>query len=198
MEAKDRKVIDNCAEKVHEIIFGISTDYTNLEHFLELRGIDVRYIDSENIDGYLRWDNNTNCPVIAVSIVNEAPVRRRFTMAHELGHLILDYKWKFNISFDQVKNEGLKLGQKEVLNVLSYRGKDNYTQEERQKEEKANEFAAAFLIPNNKLRPMILKAIEKNQDGASLVNDTAITFCTSTETAKIRLKNYLAFDIMSK
>lgn len=187
--AKNRREIDNLAEQVHQEVFGGNTDYANLEHFLELRGIDVRYVDSEEIDGYLRWDSESNCPVIAVSVINEAPVRRRFTMAHELGHLIMDWDWKIG----QNENKEEDLSKEDFLNIYAYRGKEDYTYEEQIQEAKANEFAAAFLIPETKLRPLVDRAEEINQSAESLVNEVAVDFKTSTATAQIRIINYLKY-----
>lgn len=200
IDKNKREEIDSLAEKAHRSVFGESTDYANLEYFLEHRGVDVRYVDSEKIDGYLRWDSESNCPVIAVSVTNEAPVRRRFTMAHELGHLILDWKWSFDSKYNQKEDNELKSNNQEFLNVFlpqqglaAYRGKDSYTMEEQPKEEQANEFAAAFLIPNSKLKKIVDNAAKNNQNGEDLVNYTAWKFCTSTMTAKYRLMNYLKY-----
>ena len=49
-----RQEIDSLAEQTHKYVFNKSTDYANLEHFLELRGVDVRYVNSKQINGYLR------------------------------------------------------------------------------------------------------------------------------------------------
>lgn len=190
MEIEERKEINEKAEQVHQVVFGGYTDYENLEHFLELRGIDVRYVDSEEIDGYLRWDRKANCPVIAVSVTNEAPVRRRFTMAHELGHLILDWDWEIEENNSE-KEENLS--KEDYLNIYAYRGKGYYTDEERKQEARANEFAAAFLIPVKKLEPIIDRAEEINQSGESLVNEVAADFETSTATAQNRIVNYLKY-----
>lgn len=183
------KEIDNEAEKVHYAIFGESTDYENLEEYLEYQGIDIRYISSQDVDGYLRWDYNKNMPVIAVSITDNALVRQRFTMAHELGHLVLDLKWSPG-SNQYIAQKIQEEKNNEFLNVLSYRGKV-YTLEEK----KVDEFAGAFLIPKEKLKKLILEFYKKHTDDFKNVTDQLITeisqtFKVSSATASLRVKNY--------
>lgn len=179
---------DSQAERLNEIIFGDSTDYIDLEKFLKENGIDVRYISSDLIDGYLRWDKNKNKPVIVVSVTNNASVRMRFTMAHELAHLVLDYNWKPGEDNSEVEKT---LKDEDILSVLAYRNKANSTLEERKKERDADAFAAAFLIPKSKLEEMIDSTLKKNQTADELVEKVRTKFYVSKQTAYIRCMNVL-------
>lgn len=180
--------IDDKAQYSNEVIFSDETDYENLENHLENNGIDVRYINSNVLDGYLRWDQEVCKPVIVVSITGNVPARRRFTMAHELGHLVLDYHWVIGDDNSRVK-EGFK--DKNILSVLAYRGKASYTMEESQKETQANSFAASFLIPTEKLKPMVDYAINNHKNGNELIDDIVNKFKVSKATAVYRTKNFL-------
>lgn len=189
LDIETLKKIDKEAEEIHYAIFGESNDYENLEEYLEYQGIDIRYISSQDVDGYLRWDYNKNMPVIAVSITDNALVRQRFTMAHELGHLVLDWKW-IPGSNQYITQRMQKARNNEFLNVLSYRGKV-YTVEE----QKVDEFAGAFLIPKKKLKELILEFYKKHIDDFRYVIDQLIieiskTFKVSSATASLRVKNY--------
>lgn len=189
LDIETLKKIDKEAEEIHYAIFGESNDYENLEEYLEYQGIDIRYISSQDVDGYLRWDYNKNMPVIAVSITDNALVRQRFTMAHELGHLVLDWKW-IPGSNQYITQRMQKARNNEFLNVLSYRGKV-YTVEE----QKVDEFAGAFLIPKKKLKKLILEFYKKHIDDFRYVIDQLIieiskTFKVSSATASLRVKNY--------
>ena len=83
--------IDDIAEKAQQAIFGQSTDSEELENYLEYQDIDVRWIVSDKVAGYLRWNRYKRCPVIAVSISGTNPEQQRYIMAHELGYLVLKY-----------------------------------------------------------------------------------------------------------
>lgn len=107
--------IDTIAEKTRQAIFGQSEDSEELENYLEYQDIDVRWIVSNKIAGYLRWDKYKRCPVIAVSISVTDPKQQRYVMAHELGYLVLKYNWKF---FDYEHNSKLKLDQPEFLHIM--------------------------------------------------------------------------------
>ncbi|MBI0110911.1 ImmA/IrrE family metallo-endopeptidase [Lactobacillus sp. W8093] len=192
LSVKKLKKIDRTAQKIHYDVFGTSDHYDDIENYLEYQGIDVRYIISEDIDGYLRWDDKKDCPVIAVSITGNAPVRQRFTMAHELGHLILNFGWRLGIDQNnaQIIN-GFKHSNKKFLNILSYRGKE-YTPEEQE----VDEFAGAFLIPTNKLSKLVNEFVSNDvKDPEQSANQLAVkvsqTFKVSLQTATLRLRNYL-------
>ena len=192
LSVKKLKSIDSTAQDARAKIFGDSLDNLNLENFLENMGIDVRYINSSEVDGYLRWDNEKGCPVIAVSVTGNAPVRQRFTMAHELGHLILDWKWKLGTNQDN-RDFIEKVSGRDFLNILSYRG-NTYTSDEQQ----VDEFAGAFLIPESKLKEMVYDFIAKHSsnidDYGQIANQLAVDvssfFNVSNSTARLRLKNF--------
>ncbi|MFD1454931.1 ImmA/IrrE family metallo-endopeptidase [Levilactobacillus lanxiensis] len=184
MDSSTRQTIDELAELLHKEIFAEHSDYRNVDSYLEAEGIDVKYILTEEFDGYLRWDGQSNRPVIAVSALN-VPVRQNFTKAHELGHLILHWKWLPDMT--QVELADFK--QDQVLEV-SYRGKADYTVQEQIRETQANEFAAAFLIPNYKLTETVELAAQAHDTLPQLVKRIAKTYFVAEMTAKIRLQNY--------
>lgn len=191
LSVEELKKIDDKAQKIHDEVFGELTDNENLEEYLEYQGIDVRYIDSSEIDGYSRWDNEKGCPVIAVSVNGNAKVRQRFTMAHELGHLILDWGWYPGVNQNSSKFVE-KVSGREFLNILSYRG-NKYTVNEQE----VDEFAGAFLIPGDKLKFLISEFLRQNKNknynelADKLALEISQTFKVSIATAKLRLKNYL-------
>ncbi|QYN53970.1 ImmA/IrrE family metallo-endopeptidase [Lactobacillus panisapium] len=177
---------DSQAEKLNKQIFGNSSDYIDLEEYLEKSGIDVRYISNDLIDGYLRWDKNMHKPVIVVSVTGNYPVRMRFTMAHELAHLVLDYNWVPGKNNTEVEK---KLKNEDILSVLAYRNKSNYTFEERKKETRADSFAASFLMPITQLKEIINDALKKDENADELVENVMKQFCVSRPAAYIRCQN---------
>lgn len=84
------------------------------------------------------------------------------------------------------KNE--LFNKKKVLNVTKYRGASNLTRKQKQEEQKANEFAAAFLMSAKQI-DQILK--EKNNDFEKTIDTMVSDLGVSPQAARIRLGNYL-------
>ena len=73
--------------------WGLGTDpIPNLVELLEERGIKVLAMDLGNIDGLTARVRRENGATLAVIVLNDEDwgERQRFTMAHELGHMVLD------------------------------------------------------------------------------------------------------------
>jgi Zn-dependent peptidase ImmA (M78 family) len=111
-------------------------------------------------------------PFIAYNL-SQSRKRRRFTIAHELGHYILHSKSK-SLFID--KN-----------NSVMYRNSESSTGEFL-KEREANAFAAALLMPI----PLIASEI-KDLDGDDIVEKLASKFNVSTQAMSFRLSN-LGYD----
>lgn len=189
MERSTRRTIDSIAELLHQIILADHTDYHNLDVYFSAQGINVKYLLTEEFDGYLRWDNDSQQPIIAVSALN-VPVRQNFTKAHELGHLVLHWKWLPGMSQEKLQT----FSEKQVLEV-SYRGKNHYTFEEQNRETQANEFAAAFLIPSYKLKQTLSAAAQAKEPLNQLIKRIANEYFVAEKTAEIRLKNYQELEV---
>ena len=62
----------------------------NLMELVEDNGIRIYEIEAtDEFDGISAWADDT--PIIAINLKNEC-VRRRFTIAHELGHIVLEFE----------------------------------------------------------------------------------------------------------
>lgn len=122
--------------------FEIEKVLVDLEQSVEDFGVQVFYSDMSNfptpsdISGFSRV-NETRVPEIVVN-GDQPEARRRFTIAHELGHIVLHWKWLNKI--------GQKLDRQHV--EILFR-KSNYDETETLKERQANEFAAELLAPLN-------------------------------------------------
>lgn len=112
----------------------------------------------DNMSGKINYDFSKNKYIIAVN-KNHHPNRQRFTVAHELGHYILNH------------------GNKEDT---LYRDKDGMYEPD---EIEANEFAAELLMPSGVLRHLIL------EQGIANVTTLAQKFWVSEQAMLFRLKN---------
>ena len=109
----------------------------------EALGIDIKYSDmfhlesKNDVSGYVHVVNGK--PEIVVN-GNDTEYRRRFTIAHELGHIFLHWAWLPDRKID------------ENLVEVSYRNNIYDTNEKQIKEYEADAFAAEFLAPISKVR----------------------------------------------
>lgn len=184
METQKRKLIDEIAENSRDLILS-SKDFSNerLEDALEAAGIDVKFFLDKDIDGFLKWDSKQKTPVIAVN-ANQSPTRQKFSMAHELGHLIIDWNW---IPYSE--NSKNRFNESKVLNVTLYRGA-NYSAEEKKEETIVNEFAAAFLMPDSLLQKIVQKLKAGESSYSEAVDELSRKTDVSVMAASYRLKNY--------
>lgn len=92
----------------------------------------------DSIDAYSLWSDD-NRPYIMLGTIKKSAVRRNFDLAHELGHLLLHYKAEFNMQ-----------------------DKEGY----RKLEDEANQFAAAFLLPEKNFITECEEIIKKSNPDA--------------------------------
>lgn len=170
-------------EQIREIIALIREVYPvlslerivdNIESGVESFGIQIKYSDmslldeGSNVSGYVLSQNNR--PLIVVN-GNDSEVRRRFTIAHELGHVFLHWGW--------LPGDTLS----ENIAEISYRNKSDYTEEERIKEREANQFAAEFLAPLDSVKEIVDSEIASDDE---IIQRIASKFKISPQSAAIR------------
>ncbi len=117
----DRKVEINKVAKFTRQKLGLSNDTNdNLLFLIEKSGVFIfEKPIGEEIDAYSLWTEKDR-PFIILGNLKRSAVRRNFDIAHELGHLLLHYK----VEFTSLNRKEHKMLEKE-----------------------ANQFAGAFLLP---------------------------------------------------
>lgn len=138
-----------------------------IDEIIEAEGIVLRMESLEDDVSGMLVINETR-PVIGVNS-NHHPNRRRFTMAHELGHYIL-HRTTSNVFFDE--------------SLLFFR---NQTSSEGTKwqEIEANNFAAELLMPEPAIREILEEPIDAFNDEE--VTKLADEFEVSAQALTIRL-----------
>lgn len=85
-----RKDVEDAANELRKVWELGNNPIPNLVEMLELKGIKVLLIkDVDDIDG-LAVLTSTGIPVVVVNVNNKSVERIRFTIIHELAHLLLD------------------------------------------------------------------------------------------------------------
>lgn len=195
MSIKDKSVriekeeiynITKLAESIHEYIFSDSDNYEMLERYLEAISIEVYYAEFEGLDGldgYLKINEDTGLPRIVVK-ANQYKPRQRFTMAYELGSLVINHKFIPGQDIEGWKKEhGFKNGQ--ILDIKAANARKSID------ELRLYKFAAAFLMPTKKILNLTKIYYGQNHrkiKSSELVHLIRNTFFVSKEAAILRLK----------
>ena len=137
-------IIKKIEERATQILseLGINLFPIPILKIAKLLGVQIHQYDlGENISGVLVIKNDQG--IIGVN-PSESSVRQRFTIAHELGHYMLHRNLNESIFVDR------------EISVL-FRSQ-NSSPGELKREQEANAFAAAILMPKD----MLLEQIQKN------------------------------------
>ena len=168
------------SSKIRDITEWMRTDYNlgipvNVEWLVKNLGIEIKKddLDEVSLSGFAVQKHGKK--FIGVNSL-ESPVRQRFTIAHELGHLFLHKD--DTVSYDQGS-------------VMLFR--DSQASEGNDtKEIEANKFAAELLMPADSLREDIANEgpfdlINKNTSTDAIVSKLAEKYGVSEQAMSIRL-----------
>lgn len=138
----------------------------DVEYIANLIGTKIHYvdtIDAENkFSGEFRYDYDTGTPIFKIRS-SDSYTRRRFTLAHELGHFLLNHKGENGILFrdGDYNFSGLQ---------------PNFQERE------ANQFAAELLMPAFRVHSLI-------KNTPQTLGTLAQTFAVSESAMTYRLRN---------
>lgn len=131
--------INHVAELARKKLGLHASNNQNLLFYLEKAGAFVFEKEiGDTIDAYSLWSEDER-PYIMLGSIKKSAVRRNFDLAHELGHLLLHYKVEFTMQD--------KKGYKDL-------------------EAEANNFASAFLLPEEQFRRDCSGIVKKSNPDA--------------------------------
>lgn len=136
--------IKTMAQLIHSFVYSDRKKIDKVDSIIELLGsLGIEVYESKmselSISGYVTMSPESRKPMIVVN--SDEPVnRQRFTMAHELGHLLLHFKWVPNTTLNP--NAGTNVAYRHHLEI--------YSPNEKVQEFEANTFAAELLMPSSK------------------------------------------------
>lgn len=163
-------LVDEFAYVARKAILGDDPKNGRLFDKVQECGVKLFGIRDDKFDGMCLWNESEKQPEIYLN-VDQPKDRRLFTLAHELGHLFLDYGWAPGRT--KIEGDG------KILSV-SFRDKDKSKDTESVNERLANEFAGAFLMP----KELVEKVISGKPDlGAKL--DSVIRYFGVTDRAAV-------------
>ena len=164
-------------DKVKEMGFQLSVpiDIKALLNFLEIRYDIKPDFKKVKVTGSISVQNGE--PYIWVNpMKNTTRERRRFTLAHELGHFMLHIAPldDFN-SFQEIEDQN-----------ISFNRNDNWDY----KEMEANNFAAQLLMPAKLVEEQVQLLIEKAPTKEDVIAQLAKHFTVSVQVMEYRLKRF--------
>ncbi len=164
---KMQKWINNSKNK-HELKFPY-----DLENFV--RSLNGEIQNNENLEagvyGSIEKISDKKFKISINPLVFSAQ-ERTFTIAHEIGHLIL--------------HMGYDIDPKKWENIDSYKDSPYYRFGYSQEEDEADEFARNFLMPESEVQNFIQEM--SNRSGQVLVSDVAEKFSVPNKQVLIRVK----------
>lgn len=158
-------LVDEFAAMARKAILGDDSRNGRLFDKVQESGVELYGIRNDKFDGMCLWNENKRQPEIYLN-VDQPKDRQLFTLAHELGHLFLDYGWAPGKS--KIKGSG------KILSV-SFRDKDKSRDTESMNERLANEFAGAFLMPRELVKIVISGKPDLNSKLDSIVKHFGVT-----------------------
>lgn len=174
-------------KKIRNIVMQGDVSNIRLPQRLNEVGIAVEYTEdlSDDIDAYIIWDVNINQPKIVFNLLTYHK-RTLFSLAHELGHLVLHWQW-----IPTFENEDIAIKKDNSVLSVYYRKEAGYTEEEREKEYQANHFAACFLIPEEVRKKFINQQIKAELNAETIISNMETTFYVSHSMAATRFSNLI-------
>jgi Zn-dependent peptidase ImmA (M78 family) len=144
-----------------------------IENIGEKIGINIEEgtFSKNDISGIMKRNGKNGKPIIVVN-TNESNVRKRFTIAHEIGHFILHTNELLHVDtiFKRDSKSALATSIMEI---------------------QANQFAAELLMPTDELTKETRKLVENGKNAEQIAQELATQYEVSSEAATIKLGNIL-------
>lgn len=176
MNSRKRQEINSFAEKIR-LILRVNTPVDIYKVVKKLKG-EITYEDhADGREAKIEKINEDNLEFRVTLPHHTAELRDRFTIAHELGHLFL--------------HMGYLVNKEKWEDTPEYQDSAYYRSGHSQEEYEANEFAAAFLMPQNEFIKVSKQYLEH---GKYDVSEIADHFGVSVEAARTRGRFLGLFD----
>lgn len=148
----------------------------NVQRIVELCGVTLEEADlGDEISGLL-VSHGDNARIAFSS--NQGEQRKRFTIAHELGHFLL-----------HKESDGSDTVFVDKDFIVKYRSNKLYSESELRQEQEANAFAASLLMPKEFIFDELNKERNKSLGESELINELASVFEVSIPAMTFRLSN---------
>ncbi|MFC4760593.1 ImmA/IrrE family metallo-endopeptidase [Fructobacillus durionis] len=119
---------------------------------LEGMGVELLGFFDKKMSALLKWDSHYHHPVIAVNN-RDSEKKQIFSLAHEIGHLFIDYGWLP----EPYKNPDDFNNLDGVLNVTHYRRvKSHQNGRDSKREVLMDDFARNFLMPYEEVKQLLV------------------------------------------
>jgi len=180
MELEDHKTPSDVVEEILRQNPNLSYP-TPLERFVELAGIEsISELTTDGFEGMLITNPEKSRGAIMIK-AGTSPRRRRFTIAHELGHFLLPWhrQQKFSCKSSDIKDSGSQRGLTPDLVTI---------------ETEANSFASELLMPSSAFKSLIDDFETPSLNDLARLSDTFdVSFEATVHRYKVLSDKPLAF-----
>lgn len=175
----NRSSYEKCEEAAKKVIadFQVTEPPVDILNIVKRIGIElVEYNLGDDTSGVLMIRNKKG--TIGYN-PKDAQVRRRFTVAHELGHYLL-HRTSNDLFVDN-------------FFLMKFRGNNSYTENDHVDEQEANAFAAAVLMPENFIDDEMKNTVYRGLTEIDFIGRLAKKFEVSIPAMTYRLTNLNIF-----
>lgn len=174
------KIARNAATDLLEKTSRKKCSEVEVEKIASALGIDIiegefRAEDGKKISGLIKMSGKNGRPVIAIN-AKEPTQRKRFTIAHEIGHFILH------------RNEQMHIDQD--FEFAAFRDSSS-SKATSLKEIQANQFAAELLMPSDEVQE-IIKSNFPQKKITEIIDEISNTYNVSALAATIKISTMLS------
>ncbi len=153
------------------------TDVHEIARRLNIEILEGEFRDNfgRNISGLMKVSGKNGKPIIAVKS-SDSEERKRFTIAHEIGHFVLHGNELSHVDSD--------------LEAVIYRDKSS-AMATNTKEIQANQFAAELLMPTDEIKTLMLKKQKSGEDITKTITEISENYKVSSLAATIKVTSLL-------
>lgn len=179
MEKEAQERINNLNQLGDTISKIIPIPYTNtsLADNLKSYGVKVVYFNNQPYNAFLFWDRKVKAPVIALNAFLDDD-QTIFSMAHELGHLLINYYWSPLDGKCQARTK-----------PTEYCG-GIYRPSQIKNESTMDGFAESYLMPDHLIKSLINNDRKNGAPEFAIINQMSHKFRVPRTKAKQRFADY--------
>jgi Zn-dependent peptidase ImmA (M78 family) len=153
------------------------TDVHEIARSLNIKILEGEFRDNfgRNISGLMKVSGKDGKPIIAIKS-SDSEERKRFTIAHEIGHFVLHGNELAHVDPD--------------LEAVVYRDKSS-AMATNTKEIQANQFAAELLMPTDEINTLMLENQKSDKDITKTIIEISEKYRVSSLAATIKVTSLL-------
>ena len=173
---KEARAAAQSLRELYPVKDGLSTDVRAIANRIGITIVEgkIEVPNKKSVSGLIKLNGREGRPVIAVA-QDQSEERKRFTIAHEIGHFILHRTRMVHVDTDE---------------VTAFRDSISSTATD-PNEMQANQFAAELLMPTNEVKNRINIGLAVGEEMIDIIRALSVTYRVSTLAVTIRVTSLI-------